>query len=485
VTTDLFLDLVLLAALLGLGALVARTLVGAWDATRVVSLAFPIGSGLLTWLIFLGSWAGFRIALLNVALIMGMTAAVCVGLLVHQNRKQSREASDPKAAGSAWGKSTVWVVGSLGALAVLWLAVNAYLAVAQSYSLWDAIAIWSVKGYGIALEGSVFAGREWGGNGLAYPLNIPMLVSLFTLAGGDPLPASKVIFPLYFASLLVGVYRFSRTWGMRRELAGLAVLYVASIPVLYTDSTTGYANAPMTAYLVLGGLTILEGAQASSSRNLVTGGVLLGLASWTRAEGVAYAAAILVSGLMVLAFFERARAKWLWALVPLVVIIGPWLVFYRLHGGDVGRLAAGAISSAFQALLSGQWHLGTIRLILQEAIRALVDVKSWGWVWPLSMVLVALLYPRASRTERAGFLAAAAMCGASVLVTIAIFYIGSFGIAGLRTWLATTFRRELLPSPLLLFASILPLLAPSFRSAADGLDARNRQTSEADRMPPL
>ena len=435
----------------------------------------------MTWLVFLGSWLGVRITLLNVSLILGITIAVCIGLLARRNRQQGRETSNAAASRSASGSWNLWLVGSLGSIAVLWLAVNSYLAVAQSYSLWDAIAIWSVKGYGIAQEGSVFAGSEWGAHGLAYPLNVPILVSLFTLAGGDPLPASKLIFPLYFASLLVGVYGFARTWGMRREVACLAVLYVASIPELYEGSMTGYTNAPMTVCLVLGGLTVLEGAQASSMRKLLTGGALLGVASWTRVEGALYAGALLVSGLIALAFFERPRSKWLWALLPLVVIVGPWLVFYRLYGAESSQ-AIDALSSAVQAFISGQWHLGALRLILQEAIRSMVDVKSWGWVWPLSGILALLLYPRASRSERAGFLAAAAMCGSAASVTIVLFYFGSFGIE-LRNWLATTFRRELLPSPILLFAGILPLLASSFRGATAGLERGKRKPSESERQP--
>jgi hypothetical protein len=481
VTLDLFLDLVLLAALLGLGALVARTLLGTWEPTRIAALAFPIGSGVLTWLVFLGSWLGLRVALVNVALILGIPVAICLWFLGLQKRRSDHATPDPKASSPAQGRSSPWLVGSLGALALLWWAGNAYLSVAGSYSVWDSVAIWSLKGYAIAREGSVFAARTWGAHGLAYPLNNPLLISLFTLAGGDPLPGSKVLFPLYFASLLIGVYGFGRTWGLRREVAGLAVLFVASIPVLYKESTTGYANVPMTACLVLGGLTVLEGAKASSIGKLLTGGALLGLASWIRVEGVLYAAAILVSGLIAIAFFDRARSKWLWAVVPLVVIVGPWLAFYRLYGAGSSQ-AMGSVSLALEAFRSGQWHLGPLRLIVQEVIRSMWDIKSWGWVWPLSVILAGLLYRRASRAGRAGFLAAAAMGGGGALTTIVLFYISSFGNS-LSTWLATTFGRELLPVPLLVFAAILPLLASAFRTDPDGLQTRNQQPPGAEREP--
>jgi hypothetical protein len=147
----------------------------------------------------------------------------------------------------------------------------------------------------------------------------------------------------------------------------------------------------------------------------------------------------------------------------MVVIVGPWLVFYRLYGAGSSQ-AMGAVSLAVEAFRSGQWHLGALRLIVQEVARSMLDIKSWGWVWPLSVILAGLLYRRASRAGRAGFLAAVAMCSGAALVTVLLFYVGSFG-TGVTGWLERGFDRAFLPSPILLFLGLPALLAPASSSA--------------------
>jgi hypothetical protein len=49
----------------------------------------------------------------------------------------------------------------------------------------------------------------------------------------------------------------------------------------------------------------------------------------------------------------------------------------------------------------------------------------------------------------------------TALVTILIFYLGSFGVADLRGWLVRSFDRAYLITPLLLLMGTLQLLVPS------------------------
>jgi hypothetical protein len=464
VTTDLVLDLTLLAAILGTGGLAARALLGRWDAIRLASLALPLGAGAVTFLAFLASWLGIRLELSTVAILLagiGGISGVAIWKLGRETEIHSAENRSPATGADS---SNPWLLGILVALAFVAVGANIYLSIARSYSLWDSIAIWSVKGYGIALEGSIFAAREWGGHGLAYPLNIPILISLFRLAGGDVLPTSKAVFPLFYASLLVGVFGFLRAQGMRREVAGLGALALASIPVLFTESTTGYTNAALTVYLLLGTLSLLEGARTSSRRDYLLGGSLLGLACWTRVEGGLYVGAILVSGMAALAIFGRVRLRWGWTLLPLAIVLVPWLVFYRLYGAASSQ-AIGALSAALEAVRHGQFHLGALRLVLREVALSWVDWKAWGLSWLLAGLLVILGYHDILRAERARFLASMAVFFAVVSVTVLLFYVGSFGTGDLRGWLGRSFERELLPAPVFFLTGALLLLAGNSPSA--------------------
>jgi hypothetical protein len=331
-----------------------------------------------------------------------------------------------------------------------------YLSVARSYSLWDAIAIWSVKGYGIALNQSVFAAREWGGHGLDYPLNLPILISLFQLAGGDSLPASKAIFPLFYASALFAVYGFLRGRGVGREISLLGTLLLASLPLLFSESTSGYANAPFTVYLLLGGLSLLLTARTSARGDYLVAGSMLGLASWTRVEGILYAVAILASGLGVFAILGHLRPRWGWVAVPLSVVAGPWFVFHQLFSAGSSQ-GLGALRAAAEAIPLGQFHLGPLRLVVEQVVRSTVNEGAWGYAWLLAGVLLILGYRQVSGIDRAQFWASMGMFAAIVSVTVLLFYVGSFGVADFRGWLARSFARELLPAPLFLLTGAFVL----------------------------
>ena len=466
VPSDLMADLILLTAVLVFGALLARALLGEWVAIRIASLAFPLGSGLLTWLIFLLSWLGLRIDLPSVVGLLVGGSVVSWAIIRGTKRREVPGAPVGEGGSRASDRSNLWLLGLVGAVAVAFIAANLYISIARSYSVWDSAAIWSVKGYGIAREGSIFAGREWGAHGLAYPLNIPILVTVFALAGGDPLPGSKGLFPLYFASLLLGVYQYGRSHGMRRETAAVAALCVASIPLVFMESTTGYANAPMTVYLVLGALAVVDGWLTSSTRELLTGGFLFGLAGWTRVEGAFYAAFILVAGIVVMAASGKLRLKWMWPLVPLAVLTIPWLVFYRLYGAESSQ-AVGALTQAVGAMRQGVFHLGALRLVLGEVAGSLTDFRAWGWIWILTALIAALGFRGASRQTRLGFLAMVSMSAATVVVTVLLFYVGSYGMPEFRGWLSGNFDRFFLPSPILLFLGVVWLMGHA-RSAEPG-----------------
>jgi hypothetical protein len=425
-----------------------------------------MGSGFSTWLLFLASWIGFRADLRTTAVVLvGGCAACLVVWRLSRNRPRAAIGLQEPTGPSGDPSDRVWHL-VLGAIVALLVATNLLISLLRSYSVWDGAAIWSVKGYGIALEGTVLAGKTWGAHGLAYPLNIPLQIALFELAGGDLVPGSKAVFSLFFASLLLGVYDFLRGHGLTRSVAAVGVLCMATMPVLFAESTTGYANAPMVTYLVLGAFAIVDGGRRSSKGELLIGGLLLGFAAWTRIEGALYVAAILIGGSALLAARHRSPSAvtWAWAVVPLAVLVLPWLGFYQLFGVGTSQ-AAGSLSAAWREILAGEFRLGALRLVLEQTGRAFVDLKTWGWVWVLPCAVAAFAYRRAPPEERESFLAAAAMSLGTLIVTVLLFYGGSFGGSDLRGWLSRSYDRALMVSPALLLGGSLVLL--SFRRRSD------------------
>src|SRR3989304_4936448 len=130
----------------------------------------------------------------------------------------------------------------------------------------DGIAIWSVKGYGIAAAESIFGARQWGAFGLHYPLNLPLAIAAVRLIDGDVLPGSKIVFALFYLTLVLGCYVFLLRGGMLARVAALGTLLIATTPIVLDHGTNGYANLPMAAYLVLGGLFAIHGMVDGSAR---------------------------------------------------------------------------------------------------------------------------------------------------------------------------------------------------------------------------
>jgi len=238
------------------GFLVIRNLRIQPSLLEVLSLSFPIGIGLLTLILFLSSWIGVPYTKTNlIGIYISLFALLCCSAMFvwsksGRHKAQSEAASAPEA---SLGLRMLFY-----STLFLFFLVITYLSVTRAYSTWDAIGIWGIKAYGIVKEGTIFAGERWGSHWLTYPLNITLQISIFRLLDGDVLPGSKLIFPMYFISLILGAYRF---WKKHVEwkFAALGALLLASLPIVFKHGTIGYANLPFTAYLVIGLLHVLDG----------------------------------------------------------------------------------------------------------------------------------------------------------------------------------------------------------------------------------
>jgi len=437
-------DLLLLAGLSGFGFLLARAILPDRPWVECLALSFPLGAGMLTWLVFIASLAGLSVSLPTV-LGIWLVATLSVGAFLKLRKTSIRGASITSASREAplTGLSIAGLAGSL-----ILFGLSLFLTVGRAQAGWDAMAIWSVKGYGIALEGSILAGRHWGELGLSYPLNIPLLISFFALLDGDVLPGSKLVFPLFYGSLLFGCYLFWRGQGVTRLVSSLGLLILASVPIIYDHATLGYANLPEACYLVLGCLYATSGILNGSRESQLMGGLLLGLGVWTRLEGVL----LVLTTVIALAVTVRLIGKatlWLagW-LLPMVVLSGIWLAFAREYASS--SLFIGLVGRAGGKLLEGAFNLSAIREIAAYTAKQAVDPYVWGLMTPIVFALVWI--GRKRLTPKTGPVALSLLVvglstGAAVLV---FYYLASFGGPPLDWWLSTGLDRTALPSVLLL-----------------------------------
>ncbi len=434
-----FLDLVPASihtiALHVVGLLLLRELLPRAGRIERLALAFPIGGGLFTWVLFLFGWAGVPLGRLTLG--AAYLTLVISALAIRWRRTPSYGArSNEHPQGGRRAQVVFW--GIWGLLAIAFGA----LAVGRAYSTWDAIAIWSIKGYGMAQEASLFAGEAWGSHRLSYPLNLPLLIGSYFALDGDPAPGSKLIFSSFFLSLVLFAYVY---WRRRKVPFGtglLGVLFLGSLPIIFDHATSGYANLPFSFYLTAGLLYWIQSLGGRDRGPMLVSGLLLGLSIWTRPEGlymVGLTAMILAAGSRL---HGRADLGWRVWLAPLVLIGGSWGVFATLYGR--GGPLSSAPAAAIREILNAQFHVESVYLIFRFLGRTFLDLDTWGLLVP-AVVLSILVGGRWRRLGRERTLQLELLAVASMGVILAgIYYLISF-VGNLEYYLSTGVDRLFLP----------------------------------------
>jgi hypothetical protein len=440
-TTTLSIDLLIISGLFIFGWFMLRSIWDGWGWLEVLAFSFPLGAGLITWCFFLVSWIGIPYTSETLIALYLILLALSVGMtLLRRRRAAGRTQADPNGNEDPnEDRSRSMLI--LGLVTILTI-VAAIFALGRAYSTWDAIAIWGIKGYGIAQEATIFAGKEWGAHGLNYPLNLPLQISFFRLLEGDLWPGSKLLFPIYYAALLLGSYVFL-SHRLEWKLATLGTLFLGTIPFVFEHATIGYANLPFTCYLVLGILQSVEGISNREAHRQVVGGILLGLAAWTRPEGVFLVIPVIVSLVLITRYTRHGKIHALAWLLPTVILILPWQVFTAVHG-DQGLLS-GSIVSMVRSWVGGNFQPESLYWILRFLGGQAIEWKIWGWITVVIVILFLVNIRRLSLRKyplQASLLAATLAIGASVAV---YYYLASYS-QDLQYLLGTSVNRLFLPA---------------------------------------
>jgi hypothetical protein len=444
-------------ALAALGVAILRLLLVRIRLLDVLALGFPVGAGIVTLFLFIASWAGVPLSIASASLSWGLLLALAFlirrAVPVGQDAAWEKNASHGHLRGSfGWG-SRIALLIMLGAA-----GFAAWLGIGRAYSAWDDMAIWAVKGYGIAREGTIWAAGHWGDHGLTYPLNLPLLIATFRFTG-DMLPASKLIAPLFYLSLCVGCLRFWLQRDVAPLTASLGVVGLAATPILFEHATLGYANLPYTFYLVLGCGEAILGIVTGDWKRQALGSLLLGLATWTRPEGgLAVASILAVVG--VAAHFARPRGvRWLAWVLPAGVVAGAWICFVSLHG--TGGQIQQALGAAMGAVGRGELHPGAFYWIVRFMGRQAIELPVWGLL-PLACAALLILGLRrlGPRSNPDAFLVGVALLVVAAGVTLQ-FYLADF-LGQLMDYLGNSANRMYMPAAVLTTLLAVMLTRRSF-----------------------
>jgi len=452
-------DLLILLAWSAWGAGVAWLLLDPGSPASILCVAFPLGAGLYSFSVFIASLAGLRLSASSLLVIYGLgwLALLGVGAILRRRRQPKPRRATPGLAPAIWAL--------LGLLAVLACAVS----VGRSYSQWDAAAGWSVKGYGIFLEGSVLAGERWGAWGLSYPLNIPLQIGAFAAFTQDLWPGSKLIFPAFYASMLLACADFWRRHGVPTAFIAAGVLLLGTMPLVFLHATIGYAGLPSAYYLVAGMMFGIDGVSRRDDGALILSGLLLGLAAWTRPESVTYSG-LLIASIMMANLIARGRnIRWLPWLLPAAVIAGSWLLFSWTYLAS-SRYGKGA-GEFVRQVLGGELNLFRLYLIPRLLLERMLDPRLWGLYFPV-VALLAMAGLRPFRLRSFEVLATGLSALSLGLMASAIFYVRAYWVSDYMGLLTRSFDRAILPSVVALAVFLVLLFAPPLRGSAASMPTR-------------
>ncbi len=187
-----------------------------------------------------------------------------------------------------------------------------------------------------------------------YPLLIPLSETwLYTCLGSWNDLLVKIIFPLYFSSLLAIFF-----CGLRRlysrKYALIYTLLMSSIPLLLFHANKGFADLPLTYYCTVSTMFLFllmvnntsfknfpaeelseETKEVANRKYLIISAIFAGLAGWTKNEGLPLAMIItgILSLFLVFDFKGSIRKRltyFVMYLLIVVAIMGPWQIFKEL-----------------------------------------------------------------------------------------------------------------------------------------------------------
>lgn len=375
-----------LVLLVGIGFSLATALIPRWGILSRISIGYGLALGSASFMLYLAMLLSLR---LTSELVLFLAAFMLLGSLFLLRSIKKR---NPRTKVVNPGVQTTFDIWHIAFLLLGLLALG--LSVGQSYHATDGIVLWAAKGYGIANSGLASGLTEWGTNTAKYPLNIILTISTFKEMFGELLPASKLIYPGFYLALLFISYEYLLP-KMDRTIAGLAVFFLGTVPLLFEHATLGATNLPLAYYqvaaliLVSPSLNARKGKGTMQQRPLLLAGIFFALAAWTRPEGL-LVSAIFAFAIVAIGFWRWQKPRrWRYS----VCLLAPILVYaliWETTSSFVYTLptnSEGALSTGLLRIIQGDFKPDAILQVLRFSLSSAFKFNTWGLLGPGAVLL--------------------------------------------------------------------------------------------------
>jgi uncharacterized membrane protein (UPF0136 family) len=287
---------------------------------------------------------------------------------------------------------------------------------------------------------------------IEYPPLIPLGEALTFLAAPSwRAYAVKPIFALFFLAVLA-LARDEIARRLTPRIAWLLLLVFALTPEFSHYGARGFADLPLTAFLLAFVVLACASVRTGSARAGVAAGVMLGFAALTKNEG--FAVAVMIAPVLLGTSLLR-RVEWRASLamtLPALTLGLAWYLFRKRHGLEDDLFYEMPASAIFA-------NLSRVPLIIEAFARALLrrnllGYLMWGTFWfalPVGMLIA--LFPRGpSRRAIVGWSAALAL---HLALYVVIFVITPRNLEWHLTSAAERLVIHLVPWALLLWIAAL------------------------------
>jgi hypothetical protein len=290
----------------------------------------------------------------------------------------------------------------LAALIIINFVAVLFLAILFPIRFWDAVSCWSLKGKAFFIDGNIndfFLLHDYSFSHPSYPLYLPLMQTwLLSWMREVNENLVKVIFPLFYSSLLFTLYYLFRQ-RLTKLVSILFVFIISFLPVIADHGYIEYTNLLFAVILLLAVYFLyLAIALKGKTSYLILSAIFFSILALTRSEGIIY---VILFILLSIGFFARRLAagcglkkNLLNLLMPLsvfIIFLAPWYLLKL-------RLGIPAVSTEWEVFLGkGSMDFGRAAAVMgrQFLLSVYDSTRSvlgsfYGPVWVL--MLIALLF---------------------------------------------------------------------------------------------
>lgn len=259
---------------------------------------------------------------------------------------------------------------------------------------WDAWSFWGLKGK-IFFHSTLPMVSYFEQYRVAmpnYPFHLPLLEAWMSKCMGmwnDQL--LKIVFPLYFVSLLIIFYSVLRRFFSRTHSL-LFTFFLSSLPFLVYHASVAYADFLVGVYHCVGFIYLFLWMKNNDKRYLFLSAIFVGIAAWVKDEGVALL--IVPALILTIYLFSNRKFEMETKILKAVKYLGtaalffaPWMLFRRLMHIPSDKVAS--LSLDFDK----------IAIILNLFYQKLFFSGNWNITWFVIIIATILFFKRTFFTK--------------------------------------------------------------------------------------